>query len=198
MTNSRKILWAIIPLLAALISMNAAGCGKNKKPEERLVAKINNYDLTVQDFQDEARTIAPNKYLPQDEEKAKEEILDDIIIKKILLQEAQAENFDKDRAFMKEIERYWEQALLKILIRTKMQNFAQMIKVTDEEVKKEYDRLLKEESSSMESFTKVEPDLRREVLRRKVKEAFDKWLETVKKNAKVVKYKENIKTISIK
>ena len=86
-------------LLALIVSFAMAGCccrSENKKiPERAVIARINNYDLTVSDFEDEVAN----------PDKSKEEALDELITKKILLQEAQRESFDKDAKFMKEIER---------------------------------------------------------------------------------------------
>jgi hypothetical protein len=110
----------IFTVIAALF-ITGAGCGKKPAGADgKIVAKINNYELTAEDFNDEARLTLSNKLLSGDPKKAKEELLEEIITKKVLLQEAQRQNFDKDRAFMKEIERYWEQALIKLMVRKKM------------------------------------------------------------------------------
>ena len=79
------------------------GCGRNfseKGEDSQVVAKINNYELSVTDFKNEIDPTLANKYLSEDSKEAKRELLDDVITKKILLQEAQRENFDKDKAFM--------------------------------------------------------------------------------------------------
>ena len=107
-------------LLALIISGVMAGCcckpeNKNHAGKE-IIAKINNYKLTVNDFKDELMPKARDISLSADPEKAKEDALNELVTKKILLQEAQRQSFDKDAKFMKEIERYWEQALLKLLI----------------------------------------------------------------------------------
>lgn len=101
----------MILLIAGQLGASGCSCSTPKKPsgEEKIVAKINKYNMTVEDFRDSARAVSGTK----------EQMLDALITKNILIQEAQKQNFDKDKAFMKEIERYWEQALLKLLIRKK-------------------------------------------------------------------------------
>jgi len=106
--------------MALISAVFGCCCKKESEGKAELVAEVNRYKMTVDDFRDEARLTAATKYLPADREKAKEELLDEIITKKVLLEEAQRQNFDKDKPFMKEIERYWEQALLKLLIKKKM------------------------------------------------------------------------------
>jgi len=105
------ILFAVIAIAAT------AGCCRKECHKDEVIAKINNYEVTAGDIRDEARLTA----------KSKESVLDEIITKKILLQEAQKKNLDKDKGFMKEIERYWEQALLKLLINRKIEEFAKTL-----------------------------------------------------------------------
>ena len=97
--------------LALVVSGVMTGCCKSenkKSAENAVIAKINNYELTVSDFKDEVSLRAPDISMSADTEKAKENALDELVTKKILLQEAQAQSFDKDAKFMKEIERYYE------------------------------------------------------------------------------------------
>lgn len=120
MFNPRMILLMITILSMLLVP----ACGKNdnlQSGDSKVVAKINNYKLTIADFKSEAQDKLPANLSDIEFEKAKEDLLDEIITKKVLIQEAQKENFDKDRSFVKEIERYWEQALLKLLFRKKEQ-----------------------------------------------------------------------------
>jgi len=133
----------IISLLIAL-GLGINGCGRGPLEEEgdtRVVARINDYELTVGDFENEADFMLKKTRLSKDPKKAKEELLNDIITKKILLQEAQKENFDKDTLFMREIERYWEQALLKLLLQRKEKELAGTVKIPDEDVLNEYNRM---------------------------------------------------------
>jgi len=119
MRLARIILFSSVGL-AVILGIAGCCCRKGTDSGADIVAEINKYKMTVEDFRDEARLTAATKYLPADREKAKEELLDEIITKKVLLEEAQRQNFDKNKPFMKEIERYWEQALLKLLIKKKM------------------------------------------------------------------------------
>ncbi|MDD5681455.1 MAG: hypothetical protein PHI59_09480, partial [Candidatus Omnitrophica bacterium] len=151
MRNRRLLLLVLALFLMSVIS----GCGKKQVPvDKKLVAKINNCEITMEDFQDNASLMLSRKYLAGDPEKAKEDLLDEIIIKKVLLQEAQAKNYDKNKTFMKEIERYWEQALLKLLIKEKMREFLQKMSVKDDEIAKEYEKMKLAEGKSVESFEK--------------------------------------------
>jgi hypothetical protein len=106
-----------------------------------VVAQINKYKLTVADFLGEAGTVLPDRPLPADAKKAKRDILEGLVTKKLLLQEAQAANLDKESGFMREIERYWEQALLKSLFKKKADELSGIIRVDENEVLDEYGRM---------------------------------------------------------
>ncbi len=193
--KNREFLLLMLPLLVLLA---ASGCGKKEAAEDKkLVAKINKCEITVEDFQDDVSHTLSNKYLATDPEKAKEDLLDEIIIKKMLLDEAQAKNFDKNKAFMKEIERYWEQALLKLLIKEKMRELLQQMSVKDDEIMKEYEKMKLEEGASVQSLEKATPMIRSDIKRRKVAAAFSQWILSLRKRAQIKVYKENLKTINI-
>ena len=105
---------AIPILLITTVTIVLAGCGSNMRGNERdrrVLAQINNYKLTVSDFEEEASRALGNKPVSSDAEKSKRAILDEMITKKALLQEVQNQNFDKNSVFMKEIVKYWEQEL---------------------------------------------------------------------------------------
>jgi len=120
-----------------------------------------------------------------------------MITRNVLLQEAQEQNFDKDKAFMKEIEKYWEQALLKLLIKKKSAELARTIRVTDEEVKAEYDRLARE-GGKIATYERIEPEIRNYVLNMKIQGALDAWQVSLRNKANVKIYRENLKAIKLK
>ena len=134
----KRVTTIIITLL-----LFASGCVKGPAKDKQILAKINNYEMTVSDFKDEARLTRGNSNLSLDEDAAKAQLLKDLISKKILIQEALKLNFDKDKSFMREIERYWEQALLKLLFKNQSEELSRTIRVDDAEVSQAYDRMKK-------------------------------------------------------
>ncbi len=109
-------LWALMGLVFL------AGCGQSGvTPADNVIARINNYSLTVDDFKREMglslSVIKNYPDVPAAEFKAK--LLDEMIVRQLLLEEAQKMNVDKDTAFMREVEGYWRQALLKMIVARK-------------------------------------------------------------------------------
>ena len=160
-------------LPALIVSCVITGCGKSEdkgRAGNAVIARINNYELTAADLKDEIMTSSRDISMSADPEKAKEDALDGLVTKKILLQEAQAQSFDKDAKFMKEIERYWEQALLKLLINKKIGE-----------------------------FSKIRPaDIKGDIRQKMLQSELDKWLNGIRSSAKVKIYKENLKKVEIK
>lgn len=152
----------IFNCVMALALVAILGCGCTKNPDKsQIVAQINNYQLTLADFKQEAEmslTGAP-----------KELILQDIITKELLLQEAQKMDLDKDKYFMKEIENYWKQSLIKRLIDIKGTEFLAAVKLTDEELK-------------------LTGQARDSLKMKKAQALLDIWINNLKNGAKIKKY----------
>lgn len=95
--------------IACLVSY---GCGIRKEKQGRVLAKINNYIFTVDDFKDELQHSPYAGYAKLD----KRRFLESKIREEILVQEAQRQGLDRNKTFMKAIERYWKQTLIKELL----------------------------------------------------------------------------------
>ena len=97
---------------AGCIVLILAIYGSRGRESQKVLARINNYVMTVEDFKDEI------KYSPYagDETLDIQRLLDLAIRKQVLIQEAQRRRLDREKTFMKTIERYWEQTLIKELL----------------------------------------------------------------------------------
>lgn len=141
--NKQKFFWLICVIAASMLILG--GCAR--RPQEQsaqegpVVARINSYRMTASDFKDGVNFILAKKYLSVEPNQAKSELLDELITRNVLLQQAQKQNLDKEKAFMKEIEKYWEQSLLKLLLKKKSEEILAGIDVQDSEVISEYARM---------------------------------------------------------
>jgi peptidyl-prolyl cis-trans isomerase C len=163
-----------VAAIAASVLM-LAGCGREKPIENedsRIVAVINNYELTAGDLKRECNPQIMERYFRKDPEAFKQETLDAIIMRKILLQEAQKEGIDKDRAFMDEIERYWESTLIILLMDKKEKELLAESGITDRR--------------------KITP-----ADQKKLQEAMGAWLAGLKENSTVMVDERTFKEIKI-
>jgi len=129
----------IISVLIAALSLTA--CGRKKEDSARIIATINNCKITVDDFNFESREVLHIGKLLGEVPITKEDVLDTLILKELLLQEAQKENLDKDKNFMKTIELYWEQTLLRNLLAKKSQGAEKGITVYEDEIIGYYNKM---------------------------------------------------------
>lgn len=120
MKSKKFILFVFfVVLMSSIMFINCS----QKVDESKILAKINDYTLTVDDFEDEIR------YSPYagDETVDKERILDLAIRRQLLIQEAQRQGLDKSKSFMKTIERYWKQTLIKELLDVETRRISQEV-----------------------------------------------------------------------
>ncbi len=164
----------------------AAGCAQG--PDKgQVVARINHYEATVDDFMQEAAMNLPGA--------TKDQILDDMVTKELLLEQAQKMNLDKDARFMKEIENYWKQTLIKRLIRIKGEEFLAAAVVGDDEVKAGYDRLVEESEGRIGAYEKVAGRIRETLKKEKAQAMLEAWVSGLRKSADVKIYDDVLKGI---
>jgi hypothetical protein len=166
-----------------------SGCFR-KTNDSQIVARINNYSVTIDDFQHEAGMSIYGA--------SKELILQDIINKELLLQEAQKINLDKNKYFMKEIEDYWKQTLIKRLINLKGDEFLALSKVSAEEIKAEYNRMYQEETGKIKPYEQVSGKIQEQLRTKKAQIMLDNWINGLRKNADIKEFGEVLNGIKLK
>lgn len=115
-------------MLMALAASCLQGCSR-ERPGREVIATIGSYSLYRSDFMSEL-SLYPPEYR---ENVTKEQILDGIIQKKVLLLEAQRRGLDRDPQFMKMVERFWEQSLLRSLLDIRSEEILSLIPETDKD-----------------------------------------------------------------
>ena len=109
----------IIKVMVALVCLSGlfyCGC-KNIEPQGEILATINGYVLTVDQFKQE---IAHSPYATSSVVN-KKDLVDLIIYRELLIQEAQRQGLDRNDDFMRSIERYWKQTLVKEVLKSENQ-----------------------------------------------------------------------------
>ena len=122
----------LIIILAALM---IAGC-KCQTKDKQVLARINNYEITKQEFEEEFKN---SGFSISDTEESRKSFLDNLINRKLVLQEAQRQGLDKEKDFLKSIERFWEQSLLKVMLDKKSKDISMLKDTGKKEVEDAYD-----------------------------------------------------------
>lgn len=123
----------------AVILTALAGCAKERTVKE-VLATIGNYPIYKEDLVSEAELYPP----AYRKTVTKEDMLNDLIKKKIMLMEAQRQGLDKKPEFLKMVQRFWEQSLLRSLLDKKSKEILSPLKGTEEEKHKKASQIMQE------------------------------------------------------
>lgn len=193
----KKFFNLLICWIISISIMALAGCGP--KPESRLVvARINNYELLTTDFMEELRGRSPSDMDLIKSESGREQFLEDLIVKELLIQKAQQQGLDKDRDFMKTIERYWKQTLLKKLLERKSKEISGLVHVYDYEVEQYYLKMKEEKGvKGLAPLEGLSKEIRRSIRRQKETLELEKWIADLREKAKVIVNRDLLSEIEI-
>ena len=153
-----------------------AGCSPgNNNAGNKVVAQINKYKMTEDDLKYEFKNAPYDEAERLKTEKGRKQYLGGIIEKEVLLQEAQRQGIDREKAFMKSIENYWEQALLKALLERKSKEVLGLMHVYDNEIDEYY-----RDSGEDMPLSKVKNEITDTIKQEKEAEAMNAWIEELK------------------
>ncbi|MFC1632427.1 hypothetical protein ACFL2I_07730, partial [Candidatus Omnitrophota bacterium] len=157
-----------------------AGCGQPQEKREVLV-KIGDYEITKDRFETEFKD---SIYARQDTQQAREQFLDNLINRKLILQVAQQKGLDKEPGFLRMIERFWEQSLLKIVLDEKSRQISGSIQVNEEQLRQLYN--LKAMSGEVsQPYEQAQEQLKLELIRSKESEAMNNWITQLRQNTQI-------------
>jgi hypothetical protein len=150
-------------------------CAK-KPPSERVAIRINHYTLTAGEFNE---LFTELKGAP-DSPKARSGFLNNLINRKLLLQEAQLLGLDKEKEFLKSVENFWEQSLLTVMIDKKTKEALSNVRATEQELKDYYIKWAMENPSSAKTFEELRDVIKWQVLKEKEALFINSWVEGLK------------------
>jgi len=159
-----------------LASVALAGCSAGGGGDERVVAQVNDYKMTVEDLKYELKNVPYDDASLLETEKGRLDYINRLLEKEILLQEAQKKGLDREKEFMRSIENYWEQALLRLLLQKKSNEIPGLIHVYDNEIDEYYRETGEDLSRS---------DISRIIRQKKETEAMNVWVQELKKHSRV-------------
>lgn len=156
------------------------GCNPTPK-DKQILAKINNYEITLDEFKEEFKE---SSYGRNGTPESKQDFLNNLINRKLILQDAQKKGLDKDRRFLKMIEKFWEQSLLKLALDKKTKETAGSASVSDKEIEDTYNNMLKEGRTD-KSYDEMYQQIKWEVTRAKETQQLNDWIAQLHKKADI-------------
>jgi hypothetical protein len=178
--GKKSIYWLLLIILSSFLFC----CSQDKTEENKILAKINDYDLTLDEFQtqlaQEARFDKDFKVTKE----AKKAFLDQLITKEILIQEAKRRNLDRKEKFIRAIERYWESTLIRDLMEMEQQKIEKRTVVSEEEIKMRYNEM-KKSDTNLPQLDLIRQQISNKIMEDKRQRLLEEWSNQLKKRAKI-------------
>lgn len=167
-----------------LLALFVLGC-QNQPKDKIVLAKINNYEITFDEFNEEFNE---SSYAADATVESKKDFLHNLINRKLILQDAQKKGLDKDKSFLKMIERFWEQSLLKLAIDKKTKEIAGSVMVNDREIEEAYNNL-PQEAKAAKPYESMYQQIKWQLTRNKESQLLNDWIAQLHKKSEIkVKY----------
>ncbi|MFA5286738.1 MAG: SurA N-terminal domain-containing protein [Candidatus Omnitrophota bacterium] len=153
----------------------------NSHKEKDYLVKINNYTITLQEFNEDFLASA---FAKNNTPESRKEFLNMLIRRKLVLQDAQAMGLDKDKEFLKSIERFWEMSLLKRAMDKKSQEISGSVSTPDNAIEAVYNKL-KSEGKADKPYNQMYGQIKRSLTQLQESQALNKWLVALYKKASI-------------
>ncbi len=165
-------------------------CTQEKAKDNKILCRINGYDLLVEDFQ-----LQLAEELEFDREfkltnKAKQAFLEELIRKELFIQESKKLKLDRKEKFVRAIERYWEATLIRNLMDLKCEEISKRISVSEEEINSRYTEMKKSENL-LPPLTEIHDQIRDGIKEEKKTRTLEKWGNDLRSNA-IVEIKQDL------
>jgi hypothetical protein len=154
----------------------SAGCSGKEKP----AISIGTIQITASEFEDAYLKTKVSRGT----EISRKEFLDFLITRKLVLQEAEILGLDKDPQFLESLQSFWEQALLKLVLARKLNEWSLIGKVSEKEIETYYQRH-KESDFPGKELSEVRGQIKALLFRIKQQLEIQRWTSSLKRNSSI-------------
>jgi len=172
-----------VVLFWVISSVWVMGCA-DRKIEGAVVATINEYRLTIKEFETQLAQeleMDPEFKLTQE---AKESFLNQLVRKELLIQEAMKMKLDRRDRFIRAIERYWQSTLIRDLLELKGEEIERQTYISEEEIADRYHRM-KAEDENLPPVETLRQEITQRLKEEKKTEKLKLWIDALQKQAKI-------------
>ena len=159
----------------------AIGCTKPPAPQE-VVVKINDRVVAVDEFEDGFMQSA--YALRADKIEARKDYLDNLINQKLIVQYAVAKGFDKQKDFLRSVERFWEQSLMTVALGVKTKEINGTMRVHDDNIHRLYEQMVRE-GVTTKGYEEMYPQIKWQAERQIESQLLNDWLDKRRKDAQI-------------
>ena len=175
---------SIFYLVLFILCTGLICCSQEKAVDSETLARINGYNLSLDTFQNQIAT-----ELEMDEDfrvtrEAKDQFLERLIRKQLLIQEAKKLKLDRKEKFIGAIERYWESTLIRDLMDLKGQEISNKTYVSENEIRSRY-KEMKGSTETLPPIEEVREKIRIQLLEKKKRRMLREWIDGLRQNADI-------------
>jgi len=160
-------------------------CCSSESPEKyEILARINDYSLTLDEFKSQlAAELEFDKDFKLTKE-ARQEFLEEIIKRELLIQEAKRLKLDRGESFLRTIERYWESTLIRNLMELKGKKIAGKTYISQEELEEHYKKM-KQSRGKLPPLKDIESKITDKLKESKKSRMLGEWINNLRKRARI-------------
>jgi|GEM_PF-5565490 len=144
--------------------------------EDSHVVRINNFSMTLDEFENYFAKMNAER---PDTLDSRQGVLEALISKKLILQEAEKLSLHKSEEFLGALQHYYEQLLFKLIVDLKSKELASEVNISDSQVRDRYDEML-EEGLTDKRLDEIYQQVKWQLLRGEQTRALNDWLDEVK------------------
>ena len=173
------------------------GCAKKEEQKGQYLVKINGITITKEDLKKEVEALPPFAQKMFEGEEGIARLIDELIKKELLYQEAKKKGLDRDAGYLKKVADSQKLILISALLEKEIEDKARL---SDKDVRDFYEKNKADftvQGKTIE-FEKVRDMLAQRLTAQKQKEVFDGYVENLKKSYKIDVNKEAIAGLSKK
>jgi hypothetical protein len=169
---------------ALMVILGLVCCAQERTEESPLLCRINNYELSLAEF--EQHLMAEQELDPDFKvtRQAKEAFLEELIRKELLIQEAKKLELDNREKFIRTIERYWEMTLIRDLITLKSREIEATIQIDGDEIAARYQEM-KADHPDLPELEKVRDTIQKELRGKEKSRLLAEWMSELRENGRV-------------
>ena len=166
-------------LILSVLVFLAAGCGKvDRSP---VAIEIDGIKITVDEFEEMYRT---SYYAKDNLPASRKAFLDNLLVTKLILREAERMDLDKDPVFLKEVEFFWQQSLLKLMLDVKSKEVSLDLRIDDREIR-DYYELHKDTDFEGKALADVYGQIQWLLLRSKQRNTVQDWMNALEDRTEI-------------
>jgi hypothetical protein len=152
---------------------------KNYFKDDDYAVRINSFSMSLDDFEDYFAKMNAGR---ADTADARKGVLEALVSKKLILQEAERLGLQKSEDFLNALQHYYEQLLFKLIVDLKAKELASEINILDAGVREKYNDMVAEGLTD-KSLDETYQQIKWQLLREKQTQALNDWLNKVKEDS---------------